>query len=44
VVRGLLEQVIVHPGANGLDVEIVGEIARMVELGVEGRNPKQAAR
>ena len=40
VLRGLVERVVLHPTADGLQVEIVGEIVRMVELGLDA---KQAA-
>jgi hypothetical protein len=41
ILRGLIEHVSIGPAANGLEIEIVGEIAKMVELGV-GSNAKQA--
>jgi site-specific DNA recombinase len=40
ILRGLIERVIVHPADDGLQVEIVGEIVKMVELGLDA---KQAA-
>ena len=41
LLRGLIERVVLHPaGEDGQEVEIVGEIVRMVEL---GRDAKQAA-
>ena len=40
LLRGLIECVVLHPAADGQEVEIVGEIVRMVEL---GRDAKQAA-
>jgi hypothetical protein len=40
VLRGLIERVVVHPGEDGPQIELVGEIVRMVELGL---NAKQAA-
>jgi site-specific DNA recombinase len=40
ILRGLIERVVVHPAEDGLQVEIVGEIVKMVELGVDA---KQAA-
>ena len=36
----LIERVVIHPAEDGLQVEIVGEIVRMVELGLDA---KQAA-
>ncbi len=39
VVRGLVERVVLHPGADGqrgFDTELVGEIASMVRLGLSG--------
>jgi site-specific DNA recombinase len=45
ILRGLIERVVIHPTADSpaedrLQVEIVGEIVKMVELGL---NAKQAA-
>jgi site-specific DNA recombinase len=40
ILRGPIERVVIHPAADGLQVEIVGEIVRMVELGLDA---KQAA-
>jgi hypothetical protein len=39
--RGLIEHVSIGPAENGLEIEIVGEIAKMVELRL-GANEKQA--
>jgi hypothetical protein len=42
----LIERVVIHPAEDGLQVEIVGEIVRMVELGLDARQaalPKEAA-
>ena len=33
ILRGLVDRVSIGPAENGLEVEIVGEIAKMVELG-----------
>ena len=41
VLRGLIEHVSIRPADNGLEIEIVGEIAKMVELGIRP-NAKQA--
>jgi len=40
LLRGLIERLVLHRTEDGLQVEIVGEIVRMVEL---GRDAKQAA-
>ena len=40
LLRGLIERVVVHPGDDGPQIELVGEIVRMVELGLDA---KQAA-
>ena len=40
ILRGLIERVVLHPAEDGLQVEIVGEIVKMIELGVDA---KQAA-
>jgi site-specific DNA recombinase len=41
ILRGLIEHVSIRPAENGLEIEIVGEIAKMVELGI-GTNPRKA--
>jgi site-specific DNA recombinase len=41
ILRGLIEYVSIAPIENGLEIEIVGEIAKMVELGIR-TNTKQA--
>ena len=41
ILRGLIEYVSIGPTENGLEIEIVGEIAKMVELGIR-TNAKQA--
>ena len=41
VLRGLIEHVLIGPADNGFEIEIVGEIAKMVELGL-GPKAKQA--
>ena len=41
ILRGLIKHVSIRLAENGLEIEIVGEIAKMVELGIE-TNPKQA--
>ena len=41
ILRGLIERVSIGPADKGLEIEIVGEIAKMVELGI-GPNAKQA--
>ena len=40
ILRGLIERVVVHPGDDGPQIELVGEIKKMIELGL---NAKQAA-
>ncbi len=40
VLRGLLERVVVAPIEGGFDVEIVGEIAQMIEIGL-GKSKKK---
>jgi hypothetical protein len=40
ILRGLIEHVSIGPAESGLEIEIVGEIAKMVELGI-GSNAKQ---
>ena len=35
ILRGLVERVSIGPAKNGLEVEIVGEIAKMVESALE---------
>jgi hypothetical protein len=41
ILRGLIERVSIRQAENGLEIEIVGEIAKMVELGI-GSHTKQA--
>jgi len=41
ILRGLIERVSIKPAKDGMEIEIVGEIAKMVELGTEP-NKKQA--
>jgi hypothetical protein len=41
ILRGLIERVSIRPAADGMEIEIVGEIAKMVELGLES-NKKRA--
>ena len=40
--RGLVERVSISPAEIGLEVEIVGEIAKMVELGIENKTKRAA--
>jgi site-specific DNA recombinase len=40
ILRGLIEHVSIGPAENGLEIEIVGEIAKMIELGI-GNKTKQ---
>jgi site-specific DNA recombinase len=42
ILRGLIESVSIRPAKDGLEIEIVGEIAKMIELGI-GPNKKQAS-
>ena len=41
ILRGLIESVSIRPAKDGLEIDIVGEIAKMIELGI-GPNKKQA--
>ena len=34
ILRGLIERASIGPAENGLEIEIVGEIAKMVQLGI----------
>jgi hypothetical protein len=46
ILRGLIEKVVLRRTQDGLQVEIVGEIVRMVELGLDAKQaalPKEAA-
>jgi len=46
ILRGLIERVVVHPGDEGPQIELVGEIVRMIELGLDDKKaalPKEAA-
>ena len=42
ILRGLIEHVLIGPADQGLEIEIVGEIAKMVSLGL-GSNAKEAS-
>ena len=42
ILRGLIEHVSIGPADDGLKIEIVGEIAKMIELGL-GPNAKKAS-
>jgi site-specific DNA recombinase len=37
ILRGLIERVVIHPAQDGFQVEIVGEIVRMVELSLDAK-------
>lgn len=39
ILSGLIERVVIHRSGTELEVELVGEIVRMVELGAGGRHP-----
>ena len=46
ILRGLIERVVIHSAEDGLLGEIVGEIVKMVELGLDAKQaalPKEAA-
>jgi hypothetical protein len=46
ILRGLIERVVLHPAEDGLQVEIVGEIVKMIELGLDAKQaplPVEAA-
>ena len=43
ILRGLIDRIVIQPAGDETEIEITGEIARMVELGLEGRTSKQAA-
>jgi hypothetical protein len=46
ILRGLIERVVIHPAKDGLQVEIVGESVKEVELGVDAKQaalPREAA-
>ena len=43
ILRTLIEKIVVQPGPGGMEVEIVGDIARMVELGMGGAANAKAA-
>ena len=45
ILRGLIERVVVNPVERGFEIELVGEIAAMVDLGAQGKaaGPKRPA-
>ena len=42
ILHGLIESVSIRPAKDGMEIEIVGEIAKLIELGI-GANKKQAS-
>jgi site-specific DNA recombinase len=42
ILSGLVERIVIGPQDTGLEVEIIGEIAQMVELGLDGAKNKRA--
>jgi hypothetical protein len=45
ILRGLIERLMLHPVENGFEVELIGEIAAMVDLGAQNKtaDPKGSA-
>jgi hypothetical protein len=43
ILRGLVERIEVHPIEGGFEIELIGEIARMVELSLDPNGMKKAA-
>jgi len=37
ILRGLIERVVLHPAENGFEIELIGEIAAMVDLGAQAK-------
>jgi site-specific DNA recombinase len=37
ILRGLIERVVLHPAEKGFEIEIIGEIAAMVDLGAQDK-------
>ena len=37
ILRGLIERVVIHPAEDGLQIELAGEIVKMVELGLDAQ-------
>ena len=44
MLRRLIERVVVRPGEEGLQIELIGEIVRMIELGLDGKKAALDAR
>jgi site-specific DNA recombinase len=44
MLRRLIERVVVRPAEEGLQIELVGEIVRMIELGLDGKKAALDAR
>ncbi|CAN7370760.1 hypothetical protein LJR090_002864 [Bosea sp. LjRoot90] len=40
IIRGLIEAVVIHPAGESYEIELVGEIARMIEIAL-GANEKK---
>ena len=45
ILRSFIERVVLHPADNGFEIELVGEIATMVDLGSQNKTagPKGSA-
>jgi len=43
ILRGLVDQVIMHPREGGFEIELIGQIARMVEISLNPHATKKAA-
>jgi hypothetical protein len=39
LLRSLIERVVVHPGDDGPEIELCGEIVKMIELGLDAEHP-----
>ena len=37
ILRGLIERVVLHPAEKGFEIELIGEIAAMVDLGAQNK-------
>jgi DNA invertase Pin-like site-specific DNA recombinase len=44
ILRGLIEKVVLHPVEKGFEIELIGEIAAMVDLGAQSRSADRATR
>jgi hypothetical protein len=43
ILRGLIDRIVIQAAGDEIEIDITGDIARMVELGLQGPTSKRAA-